>query len=134
MESRKREDFLGWGPRTRRVAACLIGSIAFFLRVSLVGVNNQVPIRPVLLVDPNHCPSEVLQTLPRMGPTLTDRLVVERESRPFRSLVDLDTRVRGIGPSTFAAIRPFLRIGSEDEKRPDKSARGLASRPGSVSP
>ena len=138
MERRNRGDFWGWGPRTRRVAAGLIGCCALLLRVAQVDEINQVPIRPVLLVDPNDCPSEVLQTLPRMGPALTDRLVVERKSRPFRSLGDLDHRVQGIGPSTLAAIRPFLRIGSQDEKRPDPdpsaSAIGLASRRGPVVP
>ncbi len=134
MEHRNRRDFWGWGPRTRQVAAGLIACCALTLRVSQVDEINQVPLRPILLVDPNDCPSEVLQTLPRMGPTLTNRLVVARETRPFHSLADLDTRVQGIGPSTLAAISPFLRIGPEDEKRVDPSETELASRRGSFLP
>jgi competence protein ComEA len=38
------------------------------------------------------------------------RIVEARTQAPFRSLDDLDARVRGIGPATIAALRPHLRI------------------------
>ncbi len=65
---------------------------------------------PVLVVDPNTAPPEVLATLPRIGPALAGRIVAARDDRPFRSLADFDARVRGIGPVTLAALRPFLRF------------------------
>jgi competence protein ComEA len=51
--------------------------------------------------------------LPAIGETLARRIVEDREQRgPFDSLEDV-TRVRGIGPGTFAQIRPYLRLDSE---------------------
>jgi competence protein ComEA len=63
-----------------------------------------------LVVDANSAPPEVLLALPRLGPVLVGRIVEARRSRPFESLEDLDARVRGIGPVTVNALRPFLRF------------------------
>jgi DNA uptake protein ComE-like DNA-binding protein len=71
--------------------------------------------RPVsrLVVDPNTARPALLIALPRLGPALVGRIVAERERRPFRSLEDLDTRVRGIGPVTASTIRPHLRFDAQ---------------------
>ena len=63
---------------------------------------------PVLRLDPNTVPPEVLTSLPRMGQALVDRWVVAREERPFRSLEDVRGRVRGLGPATFEQIAPYF--------------------------
>jgi competence protein ComEA len=65
---------------------------------------------PVLIVDPNTAPPEVLCALPKLGPALVGRILAARDAAPFRSLDDLDARVRGIGPVTLAALRPHLKI------------------------
>jgi competence protein ComEA len=65
---------------------------------------------PRLIVDPNTAPPEVLNALPRLGPTLVRRIVEARDEAPFRSIDDLDARVRGIGPTTLEALRPYLQI------------------------
>jgi competence protein ComEA len=63
---------------------------------------------PTLEVDANSAPPAVLGALPGIGPVLAGRIV---EARPFRTLDDLDRRVRGIGPVKSAALKPFLRFG-----------------------
>src|SRR5947209_2601986 len=66
---------------------------------------------PRLIVDPNSAPPQVLGALPKLGPALVGRIVAARDAAAFRSLDDLDDRVRGIGPATLASLRPYLLIG-----------------------
>lgn len=66
---------------------------------------------PALVVDLNTAPPAVLMALPRLGPVLVERVVAAREEAPFRSLEDFDARVKGIGPATVAALRPYVRVG-----------------------
>jgi len=68
------------------------------------------PPPPVLIVDPNTAPPQVLGALPKLGPALVGRIVAARGEMAFRSLDDIDARVRGVGPVTIAALRPHLRI------------------------
>jgi competence protein ComEA len=65
---------------------------------------------PALVVDPNTAPRAVLLALPGLGPVLVDRIIEGRQAGRYTSLHDLDVRVRGIGPATVNALRPFLRI------------------------
>ena len=62
---------------------------------------------PALTVDANAAPVAVLEALPGLGPALAGRIVA---ARPFRSLDDLDRRVKGIGPARVAGLRPFLQF------------------------
>ncbi|WP_026332194.1 ComEA family DNA-binding protein [Deinococcus apachensis] len=55
-------------------------------------------------VNLNSATPEQLEALPKVGPALAARIV---QGRPYRSLADLD-RVKGIGPSTLAALRPLV--------------------------
>jgi len=75
-------------------------------RISVEQAND--PSR--LVVNLNTAPPAVLAALPRLGPSLVNRIVTARERAPFRSLDDLDARVQGIGPATIVALKPFLRI------------------------
>ena len=63
---------------------------------------------PVLRLDPNTVPPEVLTSLPRMGRRCVDRWVVAREERPFRSLEDVRGRVARSWPGDVRADRALL--------------------------
>jgi competence protein ComEA len=55
-------------------------------------------------IDINAAPAHELTLLPRIGPTLADRIVADRaENGRFDSLEDL-SRVRGIGPRTVLGV------------------------------
>lgn len=55
-------------------------------------------------VDVNAAPAHELTLLPRIGPTLSERIVEDRaENGRFDSVEDL-TRVRGIGPRTVLGV------------------------------
>jgi hypothetical protein len=81
------------------------------LSVSLPGRGGGPVIGTHLLVDVNTAPPAVLLALPRLGPALVDRIVAERQARPFRSLHDLDRRVPRVGPATVQALAPYLEFG-----------------------
>ncbi|MDR3638492.1 MAG: helix-hairpin-helix domain-containing protein [Isosphaeraceae bacterium] len=101
----------GWTPAVRvllSVLAAFGGAVLMFLARD-AGRTTPAPL-PALVVDLNTAPREVLQALPRLGPVLVDRIVTAREEAPFRSLDDFDARVKGIGPATIAALRPYVRI------------------------
>jgi competence ComEA-like helix-hairpin-helix protein len=58
-------------------------------------------------VDLDRAPADELVRLPRIGPAIAARIVVEREARgPFGSLDGL-ARVPGLGPATREALRPY---------------------------
>jgi competence ComEA-like helix-hairpin-helix protein len=61
-------------------------------------------------LDVNTATREQLQKLPRIGPVLSQRIIEERNLRPFTSVDDLK-RVKGIGPKTLAGIRPYVTVG-----------------------
>ena len=63
---------------------------------------------PGLVVDPNSAPSPVLEALPGLGPALAGRIVAARAVLPFRSIADLDRRVKGIGPVKAAALLRYF--------------------------
>ena len=58
----------------------------------------------------NRSSREEFMRLPGIGPAYADRIIAYRaEQGPFRTLEDLQN-VKGIGPKTFARIKPFLRL------------------------
>jgi competence ComEA-like helix-hairpin-helix protein len=70
-------------------------------------------------VDLDRATAEELVRLPRVGPSLAARIVLEREARgPFGDLDGLQ-RVPGLGPATREALRPFATF----------SGRSVAARP-----
>lgn len=101
----------GWilSARVLLSLVAIVGSLRLLVIASVR--DGPAELMPPLVVDVNTAPPEVLHALPRLGPVLVRRIVAAREDAPFRSLDDLDTRVRGIGPATIAALRPFLRVG-----------------------
>ena len=72
--------------------------------------HDPVASWPDLAVDANTAPVAVLEALPGLGPALVGRIDSARRAEPFRSLDDLDRRVKGIGPAKASALRPFLRF------------------------
>lgn len=58
----------------------------------------------------NTASSRLLQTLPRIGPALADRIIQYRsEKGPFKNIEEL-TRVRGIGKATLDKIRDLITV------------------------
>ena len=62
-------------------------------------------------LDPNTATAEELAILPGIGPGKAAAIVAYRQGNAFAELDDLQ-RVRGIGPSTVAKLRPYLVFGS----------------------
>jgi competence ComEA-like helix-hairpin-helix protein len=62
-------------------------------------------------VDLNRATSEELQRLPGIGPGLAARIVDARRRRGSFGSVDELRRVRGIGDTTLARVRPLLAVG-----------------------
>jgi competence protein ComEA len=58
------------------------------------------------VVEVNSASREELMRLPQVGETLANRII---ERRPYRRLTDL-LEVDGIGPTTYRALKPMLRI------------------------
>lgn len=58
-------------------------------------------------LNPNTANLAELQTLPGVGPALSQRIIEARTQHPFRNADDLD-RVKGIGPAKLEKLRPHL--------------------------
>jgi competence protein ComEA len=117
-----------------RVLLSLVAIVGSLRLLGVAAVRDCPAERmPPLVVDVNTAPPEVLHALPRLGPVLVRRIVAAREEAPFRSLDDLDARVRGIGPATIAALRPFLRVGPDIPSARHSSAP-LVAQTGSSAP
>jgi competence protein ComEA len=64
---------------------------------------------PKGLVNINTAALAELQTLPGIGPKLSQRIVDERERKPFASVDDL-RRVAGIGVKTLDKLKPYVTV------------------------
>ena len=103
----------GWDGPARAMLIVALGLLSAALAwSSRPAGTDPTPLRP-LLVDPNTAPAPVLGALPGLGPVLSGRIVEGREAAPYRSLADLERRVKGIGPVKAAALKPHLRFGTE---------------------
>jgi competence protein ComEA len=110
------------GVRVLFIVVTMLGAIG--LRMASLRLNCEArgPFRavPVLVVDPNSAPPEVLGALPHVGGALVKKIVEQREIRPFQSLADLRHRVRGLGPATLARLAPHLRIEQPNPTQDDR--------------
>ncbi len=98
----------GWNGPARGMLILVAALLGAMLAWSSRGLPSGPVDLPSLSVDPNSAPAAVLGALPGIGPVLAGRIIEGRDSAPFRSLDDLDRRVKGIGPVKAAALRPFL--------------------------
>jgi len=75
-------------------------------------------------IDPNIACAASLQRLHGIGPVLAAAIVSQRRERnlQFRYVEDL-ADVKGIGPGTIRAIRPYLDLPSRTDKPPSTPAR-----------
>ena len=76
-----------------------------------VAIDGAAP--PGFTVEINTASREDLMRLPQVGETLASRII---ERRPYRRITDL-LEVDGIGPSTYRALKPMLRLDQPDERR-----------------
>lgn len=56
-------------------------------------------------VDANTATEVELDAIAGIGPALAARIVEERRKAPFRSLDDLEQRVRGVGPASLRRMQ-----------------------------
>ncbi len=73
-------------------------------------INESKDSSDYFLVNINTASLEELQTIPRVGPVLAQKIIDYRtKSGGFKSLEEL-TQVKGIGKATFNKIRPYVSI------------------------
>lgn len=119
----KAEKVGGWGAAAGRMAARLPNPPAktgpdsfeaFFHPERVAAAADSMPAsgdpigsasQTVGKLDVNSASSEELLNVPGVGPVIAQRLIA---ARPFRTADDL-RNVKGIGPKTYEAIRPFFR-------------------------
>ena len=89
---------------------------------------------PAGAVNVNTATAEQLQLLPRIGPSVAQRIVdYRKDNGKFGSLDDL-MLVRGIGESTFAQLKPFVSLTGETTlKEKVKPTRSTAKATGAKS-
>ena len=92
----------------RLLMLSVIGLGLAWLAVPGPSLTSEGEVR--LRVDPNLAPRRVLLALPGLGPARVAAIESARAASPFRSLADLDRRVKGIGPATAASLEPHLRF------------------------
>lgn len=87
----------------------------------LLEVEGAPPRTARFEVDINTADWPELMQLPNIGESLARRIVQSREEAgPYREHRDL-LRVRGIGPKTLEALRPYLRPMPGDGQAADRS-------------
>ncbi len=130
-----------WNRSARILLVLTAGTLGATL-AGLVGDDLPAPTPlPTFEVDANTAPQAVLEALPGLGPSRAAAIVDAREARPFRSLAELDRRVKGIGPVTAAALEAVSPVRSrppgplirphpgDDPGAAETSCRTSSSRP-----
>jgi len=106
------------------ISSCLIGLSINFIRASQERVDLRVVeseltreekdfdslIKEAKKVNINQATIEQFVSLPGIGPSLAERILSFRQNQgPFKSIEEI-TKVTGIGPKKFEAIKEFLEI------------------------
>ena len=66
--------------------------------------------KPSLLLNINTATAEELETLPKIGPQMAQRIVDYREAHGKFAAVDALQNVKGIGKKTLEKLRPFIDV------------------------
>lgn len=120
----------GWGIRATDqqtvafIIAVAIAAIAASwiyrggLRGRLIDIETAAPVQVTFKLDINSADWPEWTVVPGIGEMLAKRIVQYRSERgPFRNHADL-LQVNGIGPRTFARMRPYLLPLPEDDDQP----------------
>jgi len=105
----------------KSIAAVLVAAL------SLLAVAAAPAVAAEGKVNINTASVEQLQLLPRIGPSVAQRIVEHRKANgQFKSAEDL-MLVRGVGEKSFETLKPYLAISgettlSEKVRSPKKSA------------
>ncbi len=106
------------------IVSCLVGLSINFIRANQERVDLCVAesgltrteknfdrlIKESKKVNINQAAIEQFVSLPGIGPSLAERIISFRQNQgPFKSIEDI-TKVTGIGPKKFEAIKEFLEI------------------------
>lgn len=83
------------------VAWVLIMMVGIVLGSGALYAENKINI--------NTAPTEVLETLPGVGPAIAERIVTYRAENPFTAIEDIK-KVSGIGDATFEKIKDLISV------------------------
>jgi competence protein ComEA len=89
-------------------AALLVGAVA--LHATRRDADAAPAALPRHVVDVNAACAGEIEALPSVGRVLAERIIAERANGPFADADDL-RRVPGVGRTTLARMRPFVRCG-----------------------
>jgi competence protein ComEA len=104
--------------------------IAFLLvLVSALASLPAMGVEGKKVVNINSADASQLAMLPRVGPSVADRIVdYRKENGPFKKVEDL-MLVQGIGEKTFQLLKPYLAISGESTlKEKVKGSRSSSSK------
>ena len=112
----------------------LRNALGILLVVSLLAPLAASAAASAGTVNVNTATAEQLQLLPRIGPSVAQRILdYRKENGKFGSLDDL-MLVRGIGEATFAQLKPYVSLsGDTTLSHKVKVARGT-SKPAQAAP
>jgi competence ComEA-like helix-hairpin-helix protein len=95
--------------RPRLVSQRIVAALVAFA-VAAVAWPAAAAAAPAGKVNINSADAEQLALLPRVGPSIAERIVDHREENgPFAALEDL-MLVRGVGEKTFERMEPYLTL------------------------
>src|ERR1700742_5203812 len=96
----------------KHVYRAVAGLVVTLLCIPAFGQTDAKP-EVTKRVNINSADSSQLTLLPRVGPSLADRIVEYRKDNgPFKKPEDL-MLVQGVGEKTFALIKPYVAISGE---------------------
>ena len=84
--------------------ARFIAALLALAALSLVFAATAFGADGVAKVNVNTATAEELQTLPRVGPKLAEKIIA---ARPIKDLAALD-QVKGVGPKMLEALKPLV--------------------------